>query len=278
MTQYPLRTVALDERGCTEVHEATLAVLEGTGVDVHHDKALALLGKAGAQVEGSRVRMPRQLVDEALALAPRSVSVASRGESAALRLESGAVYYGTGSDCIYVLGPGARDRRTGTLADVEAMAALQEKLPGIDFVLSMVAPARATGQPRSGRPVRRHAARHLEAAHHGARRRRASRPLQRDGRGLRRGRQLGHVRHAHAAPSARGQVGRPARALRRAGHSHGVRHGAAPGRYGAGFAGRVPRGQQRRDAERPRDRPTGQPGSALRLRRRPGLDEPAHRA
>ena len=140
MTQYPLRTVALNERGCTEVHEATLAVLEGTGVDVHHDKALALLGKAGARVEGSRVRMPRQLVDEALALTPRSVSVASRGESAALRLESGAVYYGTGSDCIYVLGPGARDRRTGTLADVEAMAALQEKLPGIDFVLSMVHP------------------------------------------------------------------------------------------------------------------------------------------
>ena len=50
------------------------------------------------------------------------------------------MYYGTGSDCIFVLGPGARDRRAGTLADVEDMAALQEKLPNIDFVLSMVHP------------------------------------------------------------------------------------------------------------------------------------------
>ncbi len=115
-------------------------MLEGTGVEVHHEKALALLGKAGARVDGSRVRLPRELVAEALAQAPRSVTVTSRGGGAPLRLESGAVYYGSGSDCIYVLGPGARERRAGTLSDVEAMAALQEKLPGIDFALSMVHP------------------------------------------------------------------------------------------------------------------------------------------
>ncbi len=140
MTQYRLRTVALDERVCSEVHQATLEVLEGTGVDVRHEKALALLGKAGARVDGARVRIPRELVDEALAQAPRTVTLASRGGAQPLRLEPGAVYYGSGSDCIYVLGPGARERRAATLTDVEAMAALQERLPDIDFVMSMAHP------------------------------------------------------------------------------------------------------------------------------------------
>lgn len=140
MTQYPLRTTALDESGCRAVHEATLEVLAGTGVEVQHEKALALLAKAGARVDGTRVRIPAALIDEALAIAPRSVTVASRGDAAPLLLESGRVYYGTGSDCIYVLGPGPRDRRAAKLSDVEDMAALQEKLPDIDFVLSMAHP------------------------------------------------------------------------------------------------------------------------------------------
>ena len=83
MTQYPLRTIALDERGCSEVHQATLEVLAGTGVEVRHDKALTMLGKAGARVDGARVRMPRELVEEALARAPRTVTLSiSRREAA----------------------------------------------------------------------------------------------------------------------------------------------------------------------------------------------------
>jgi trimethylamine--corrinoid protein Co-methyltransferase len=91
-------------------------------------------------VDGSRVRVSAAMVDDALAAAPRSIAVSSRGSAPALELTPGPTYYGTGSDCIYVLGPGARDRRAGTLADVEEMAALQERLGNIDFVLSMVHP------------------------------------------------------------------------------------------------------------------------------------------
>ncbi len=140
MTEYRLRAAALDGEGCAAVHRATLDVLGTTGVEVRHDKALALLAAAGARVEGTRVRIPATVVEEALATAPRSVTVAARGGGEALRLETGVTYFGTGSDCIFVLGPGPRDRRPATLADVEAMAALQEKLPDIDFVLSMAHP------------------------------------------------------------------------------------------------------------------------------------------
>ena len=140
MTDYPLRAAALDEAGCTALHDATLEILEQTGVEVQHDEALAMLQKAGAKVEGTRVRMPPPLVDDALAAAPRSIPLASRSGGAGLALEAGPVYYGTGSDCLYLLGPGARERRPVSLNDVEEMAALQEKLPAIDFVMSMAHP------------------------------------------------------------------------------------------------------------------------------------------
>src|SRR5665647_2412461 len=140
MTQYRLRTTALDEAGCAEVHAATIDVLEKTGVEVQHERALALLEKAGAQVDGMRVRIPAGLVDEALQAAPRSVPLTSRSGAGGLTLEAGPVYYGTGSDCLYLLGPGAKDRRPVSLADVEGLAALQEKLPNIDFVMSMAHP------------------------------------------------------------------------------------------------------------------------------------------
>ena len=140
MPQYRLHTKALDEDGCAAVHRATLDLLDGTGVEVQHDEALALLAAAGARVEGTRVRMPAGLIDEALAAAPRTITLSSRGAAPALELTDGPVYYGTGSDCIFVHGPGARDRRQGVLADVEDMAALQQKLTNIDYVLSMVHP------------------------------------------------------------------------------------------------------------------------------------------
>jgi trimethylamine--corrinoid protein Co-methyltransferase len=138
MTRFPLTTTAVDHDGCAALHAATVEVLEKTGVEVHHERALDLLARAGAKVEGTRVRMSGALLDEALAMVPRSVTLTSRSETTSgIELKAGPVYYGTGSDCLYILGPGPRDRRPATLSDVEEMAALQERLPNTDFVMSM---------------------------------------------------------------------------------------------------------------------------------------------
>ena len=126
MTQYRLRTTALDEAGCGAVHAAAIEVLEKTGVEVQHERALGLLEKGGAQVDGSRVRIPAGMVDDALVAAPRSIPLTSRSGTGGLTLEAGPVYYGTGSDCLYLLGPGAKERRPVSLADVEGLAAVQE--------------------------------------------------------------------------------------------------------------------------------------------------------
>jgi trimethylamine--corrinoid protein Co-methyltransferase len=128
-----------DRDACRSVHEASLEILAETGVEVKHPAALDVLKRAGAKVDGTRVRLSERLVDEALRSAPRSWLVRSRGRDEVMELQNGNIFYGTGSDCLYVKEPGGERRRV-KVADVEGMAALCEKLPNIDFVMSMGLP------------------------------------------------------------------------------------------------------------------------------------------
>ncbi len=145
------RLVVWDDAACWRVHEATLALLEETGVEVRHAGARELLAEAGARLEGTRARIPASLVDAALQSAPRRFAIQERGTSAGggharrgefggLDLRDGNSYFGTGSDCVYVTDPDSGERRQSTTADVEGMAALAERLSNLDFVMSMGLP------------------------------------------------------------------------------------------------------------------------------------------
>jgi trimethylamine--corrinoid protein Co-methyltransferase len=136
-----------DDDACTGLHEATLRLLEETGVDVHHAAARDLYRAAGARVEGARVRLERDLIEGALVSTPRSFLLPQRKQGAApLRLEQGQTYFGTGPDCLYVCDLESRQRRRARLADVTAAAALGEKLPEIDFAMSMALPEDVDGE------------------------------------------------------------------------------------------------------------------------------------
>src|SRR5665647_51571 len=123
-----------------DVAEATLDVLRICGVEVRHPKALTLLAAAGAQVEGTRVRFPAELVKSALDTAPAHVTVGARGSSQPLELGRGLSYFGTGPDCLYVTPSAEESRRRAVVADVHAMAELCQQLGHIDFVMSMGLP------------------------------------------------------------------------------------------------------------------------------------------
>lgn len=126
---------------CRRVHEVTLELLADTGVEVMYEPALEMFQAAGASVEGRRVRFPGRLVDAALGSAPRSWLLMPRaGDTEPLELRDGKVYFGTGSDVLYVRDPDSGERRRARRADIEKMAALCEKLPNIDFVMSMGLP------------------------------------------------------------------------------------------------------------------------------------------
>ncbi len=130
-----------DDEACRRVHEATCAVLAETGVEARHPRALELLRQAGAGVCDTRARLPRELVDRALASAPRRFALRGRAPDGSLdrELADGETWFGTGPDCLYVDDP-REGRRRARLADVERYAGLCDRLPNIDFVMSMGLP------------------------------------------------------------------------------------------------------------------------------------------
>lgn len=122
---------------CERVHQATLTVLAECGVEVLYEPALKRFADAGARVEGTRVRLSADLVAAAIESAPRSWLVKSRGRDEVLELKDGNTYFGSGSDCLYVTDPDTGLRRRAVVADIEDLSDLCEKLPNIDFVMSM---------------------------------------------------------------------------------------------------------------------------------------------
>lgn len=127
----------LSEEQMRAIHSAALDILQDCGTMVHHQKALDLLHQAGAQVKDSQhVFIPSGLVEAAIRSAPSKVTIYDRNGGAAMCLEGRNVYYGTGSDCPYLLDSFSGDRREFLSADVGDAVRLVDALPNIDFTMS----------------------------------------------------------------------------------------------------------------------------------------------
>ena len=70
-----------------QIHMATLEVLERTGVQITHLRALELLDGAGANVDGDRVRIPAQIVEDAINTSPSCFVLGKRNGEPAILLE-----------------------------------------------------------------------------------------------------------------------------------------------------------------------------------------------
>lgn len=127
---------------CARVHAASLAILERTGVVLHDAEAVERLAAAGGRVgDDGRVRIPGDLIEWALAAAPKRLELFDRLGAPAIVCEGDAVAFGPGSDCLHVL-----DHRTGAWRkavrrDVMDGITLCDALPNIDFVMSMFLPS-----------------------------------------------------------------------------------------------------------------------------------------
>ncbi len=127
----------LSQDDCQQIHEASCAILQQTGVKVYNARGGALLKNAGAQVEGDLVKIPPELVQQALSTAPHSFNLYKRGSSeVAIKLDGEGVYFGTGSDTLRYLDPRSGQRRDFQLRDLADCLRVCDALPQIDFVMS----------------------------------------------------------------------------------------------------------------------------------------------
>jgi trimethylamine--corrinoid protein Co-methyltransferase len=128
----------LSQEQLRDIHSAALGILEDCGTVIHHEKAVALLHKAGAYVKDDRrVFFPGGLVEWAIGRAPSRVTIYDRSGSPCMFLEGKNVYYGTGSDCPNLLDSFTGERRQFLSGDVADAVRLVDALPNIDFTMSM---------------------------------------------------------------------------------------------------------------------------------------------
>lgn len=124
------------EDQCQRLHQATLKVLEKTGVLVYEDEALNLLQEAGCIVKDRTVQIPSSLIEWALKGPPERIVLANTKGERTLFLEEGKISYGMGNDLLYFQESGGTTRRA-LLNDVRDSALLASNLDHIDFIASM---------------------------------------------------------------------------------------------------------------------------------------------
>ena len=137
----PLRFSVLQPADVERIHELSLNVLEETGVILHYPPARALLRDHGASLDEARqlAHIPRRVVEEALASAPRQVTVYSQAdpiEDCLLKLD-GARFGRTTTGLNWILDYGETRRRPVTEADVVNWTRVIHALPNFHLAGSL---------------------------------------------------------------------------------------------------------------------------------------------
>jgi trimethylamine--corrinoid protein Co-methyltransferase len=119
------------------IHEASLIVLERTGVEVVPSECREIFRAAGAHVadDRNRVFIPRGMVEDALASARSEVVLCGRDPEHDIILGGTRVYMGTGGAAVKVLDLQTQHIRESTLADVARIGRLVDALDNIHFYL-----------------------------------------------------------------------------------------------------------------------------------------------
>jgi len=127
----------LSDRQIEKVYQATLECLNRTGVNVLNAEARDLLARAGAQVDGIRVRIPPHLIQDAVAANPRSFTLWGRDGKHRMQIVPDRVYFGPGPTCTYFVDPETGERRKTRRGDPGLTARVCDALENVDYVMSL---------------------------------------------------------------------------------------------------------------------------------------------
>ena len=124
----------LNENDLNLIHTAGLEILATMGVKIDHPRIFEKLCRAGADgdADGVTVRMPRELVAQSIAQAPRNLRLADRrGGCAEVGADGGTVFWG--GNALHV----ARDRERREISS-DDLAAFTRLLDALDHVHGVV--------------------------------------------------------------------------------------------------------------------------------------------
>lgn len=128
----------LTEEQIEKIHAESLKVLGRIGVKVTHSTAREILESHGAHSDGDMIRIPKEMIVDALASTPSEVVLYGRNGEHTLNLEGRRVSMGTGGAALKVIDIGQTEPRKATLGDLARLSRLVDSLENIDFFLRPV--------------------------------------------------------------------------------------------------------------------------------------------
>lgn len=137
-TQFKVQFLSNDQ--LDRMQEATLQVLENTGVQFLSEKALTVFEEHGASVDRDTqiVKIPRDLVKKAISTAPRYFKLGSRDPSCDFELQDGYTYFCTDGCGYETVDFETRQLRPSSKEDVGKMARVCDYLSSISFYWTIV--------------------------------------------------------------------------------------------------------------------------------------------
>ncbi len=138
--QPKLRVEILSIAQIAEIRAATLHILESVGIHFPSQKALKIFSDHGARVdfESQIVKIPPDLVLEAMSFAPRSYTLSGRADGTDLILDGKSSYFATDGSGTETIDFHSGERRRSTKADVAMMARIADHLSSISFYWPIV--------------------------------------------------------------------------------------------------------------------------------------------
>ncbi len=118
------------------IHEATVEILSQTGIKVLGKRMRERLAGKGLPVDGETevVRLPRTVLEDALARIPETIDVFDREGKPAFTLGGGSPRIAAGHNAVFWVDSETGERRSSRVEDVRRFARLCEQLPEIDMI------------------------------------------------------------------------------------------------------------------------------------------------
>ncbi len=124
----------LTESGVAQIHEAALQALEQIGLANAPPSGVEILTGAGAILGADgRIRFPRALVEDMLAVAARGITLYARNPGQDLHLQGSNVHFGTAGAAVHIVDPVTLDYRDSTAQDLYDAARLVQHLDNVHF-------------------------------------------------------------------------------------------------------------------------------------------------
>jgi len=130
-----LRWEVLSSSEIERIHEATLDILEDPGIRFPSAKALDVLERGGCLVDRATemARLPRKVVMEAVAAAPRQYVLAGRDPACDMVIDGQHCYLSNDGSGVFVFDRKTGEKRPSTKADAAESARFVDALPNISY-------------------------------------------------------------------------------------------------------------------------------------------------